>query len=207
MMDSLPYVDEPNEDYEQYALALIEEEMKRLKAPPLSPIPAVKVRNAPFLPEQLANRDENGHWINNNKESTAAWSSNDHHIAAVQRPPPEQADNIAAWQASVQRARIAYETERIRGMVLSADKEESSAAWKRHHDRLAATLQLMEQGLAKESERIEVLNHHRQSDQQEKGRQLQVLTAQNQSLLDKQVQLRRAIAELKQSIRTMTTES
>lgn len=122
-------------------------------------------------------------------------------------PPPEQAENLAAWQTSIQRARIAYETERIRGMVLQADKEESSAAWKRHNERLAATLLLMEQGLAQESQRIEIVNHHRQTDQQDKGRQLQILTAQNQSLLDKQGQLRRAIAELKHSIRTMTTES
>lgn len=200
ILDALPYIDPVSEDYEQYALSLIEDEMKRLparrKISNANGDSSVSCRNSAAVHEA----DERVPKIGT-KSMAPALSRTTSEIAA----PPES-DDAQAWRDVVNRARVAYESECLRGIQLEVEKEDgpasSAALWKKYNQSVLeeqhASLQYL---LQQQQKTVEEINYCRQQDQQERfGRQLQVLTLQYEELIQKQFHLKQAIADLEEDI-------
>ena len=188
VLDALPYVDPVNEDYEQYALALIEDEMNKIKAPKSIPVPPVRFRTELMREEygQRTCRSEPFQPID--FSSTVS--------------PPKNNKNVEAWKEAVQKARLAYESERLRGILLELDKEGLSAAqWKQYNALLAASQEFSQKILSEQRETVDEINLRRQQSQQQSGQELRVLTTQYESLVQKLHQLKQAISELEQQVR------
>jgi pre-mRNA-splicing factor SPF27 len=215
VFDALPYIDIVNEEYEQYALSLIEQEMKQLRNTNpdnqrLKPIPKLKLRTDTLqtsyqrcLTEKTKNQDRD-HDMKDDQYSVAA---------SPPPPPPLTEDNIAAWREAVKQSRIAYEKERMRSIQVETDKDDAngglsskvtSAAglWKRYNSQVLepqlASLQQLQQ---QEQLDVATINFRRQQSQQEQyQKSLHTLNVQYHELLQKQFTLKRAIADLENEI-------
>ena len=194
MLDALPYIDPVNEDYEQYALALIEAEMKQTRTAPQHPLLADKPLN---LRTQIMKDSMERQQQDRGKLETTTFPDR-----VVVPPPDDDNNSVQAWTHAAQQARIAYESERLRAVQLEVDKEESSSQWQRH---LRTVVQpqheAVQQQLRAQRQIVEEINHARQTEQQEVyGRQLQVLTAQYEELVQRQMQLKLAVARLEEEV-------
>lgn len=185
VIDALPYIDPVNDDYEQYALALIEEKMKTTRAPTLPPLLEMRFRTE-FLRAEYEKRERG--------EEPTKFEPSPTTLATP------LGSSIDEWRAAVARARIAYETERQRSMVLEVEKEEAGYLWKAYNEQSAATHAFLQQALEAHRQALEEINHSRQQHQQGTGRELQVLTTQYESLLRKREQLERAIERLQNEL-------
>lgn len=193
ILDALPYIDPVHEEYEQYALALIEEEMKAHPATAVKKVKAVNCRTEVMSKEYQEQSASGG-----SLERPALHNNNS---SAVSAPQGAAAKDPDAWKQAVQEARIAYESERIRSVLLELEKGgvgSSLQNWKAYNELLAKSQELFQQALETQQRSVEDLNHGRQKNQQESGRQLEVLTRKYQELLHKLFQLKRAVAEMEQ---------
>jgi hypothetical protein len=194
MMDSLPYVDVVHEDYEQYALALVEEEMKNSKAPDLpSKLPDINFRSVLMEKEYQRFVDTDG------KPKLTKWNATN--VATV----PEDDDDMEAWQAAVGQARSEYEAERTRSMSLEARKDAGAVVlWKGFNEHLDKDLASRQEALHKQRELVEQINLKRSEDQQKDGKQLHILTDQYQSAVERRFQLQQAIVALEQEVKQLS---
>jgi hypothetical protein len=189
MNDSLPYVDDPHEDYEDYAAQLLEEEMKRIVPRPLDPLPAVRFR-APMMHAEFDR-------ISENRDSPSITDP-------VLKAPTEK--TVEAWEEAVRQAKISYEKERIRKVVLKISKEGSTTdQWKQMNAMLDQMKSDLERSLHEQKARVDAINLQRQNDQQKMGQELYVLSTQYTDLIDKRKQLLQAIAGLKGELVSATS--
>jgi Breast carcinoma amplified sequence 2 (BCAS2) len=202
VLDALPYIDPVAPYYEQYALALIEDEMKLRPVSRQADITAVNFRT-----ETMQEAYEHCATTTRAAGTNAALQ-----LFPVAPPDNENDDMEAAWRDAVNKARIAYEWERLRGIQLEVDKQEDNngttptaslaAVWKQYnHVVLEQQHAALQQQLTAQLLAVEEINFNRQQDQQERcGRQLQVLSSQYDELVQKQFQLKHAIAGLEEEI-------
>jgi hypothetical protein len=187
--DALPYVDATHQDYDEYAAYLLEEEMKKTPPRTIEPLNAVRFRS-PLMEGELQ-RVTSG--------QAAAPPIQD---TTVVTAPAE--DTHEAWEEAVQRAKIAYERERIRGIVIDISREGSSSAeqWKRMNAQLEALKAALETSLHEQTAAVESINLARKTDQEKKQQELYVLSAHYGNLVQKTQQLKQAIAALKEELGT-----
>jgi hypothetical protein len=194
LMDSLPYVDEVHEDYEHYALALIEEEMKKSKAPDLDNLPPVNFR-APLM--ELEYRrfiDSDGKPEPIQLQGTSGLAS-----------PPNGVADVEAWRNAVKKAKSEFEAERSRSVVLEVKKDAGAALlWKGFNEKLDHDFALLQQALTRQKELVEQINLQRSEDQQKTGKQLHILTTKYQSALERKFQLQQAIVALESEIEQLS---
>jgi hypothetical protein len=198
VLDALPYIDPVHEEYEQYALALIEEEMKAHPATTsVKAVPPVNFRSELMKQEY--------------QELSASATDADgqerrpeqRQRAAVVEPVSPSGQDPEAWKQAVRRARIAYEAERIRSDLLELEKDglgSSAQMWKVYNELLSQSQGVLEQALSTQRQSVEDINLSRQQDQQQSGRQLDVLTTQYHELVHKLFQLKQAVAEMEQDV-------
>lgn len=189
LMDSLPYIDVPNEDYEQYALALIEAEMKELPPPSLPDLPPVKFRT-PILEAEYQR------YLDNNGQPEPRVLS-----LPTASPPSNGSSNKSDWKTAVQTARTEYEMERLRSITLEVKKDAGAALlWKGYNGNLDQELQSVQSVLQRQRQLVERINFQRSQDQEKSGKELQVLTHQYQEALHRRVQLQQATIALEQEV-------
>lgn len=196
--NALPYIDVVNEAYEQYALSLMEKEMKEMKQSDriqkVKPIPDLVLRTETLRRAYQTCVERGG----DAKERTSVEP------ASILQPP--QDDSIEAWREAVQRARIAYEMERIRSVQLDVEKEDGSFAaaelWKRYHQHvLEPQLAVLQKIQEQERWNVAQINQERQQSQRDEYQPaLYRLELQHQELLQKQFTLKQAIANLEQEL-------
>jgi hypothetical protein len=198
VLDALPYIDPVHEEYEQYALALIEEEMKAHPATTsVKSVPPVNFRSELMKQEY--------------QELSASATDADgqerrpeqRQRAAVVEPVSPPGQDPEAWKQAVQTARIAYEAERIRSDLLELEKDglgSSSQMWKVYNELLSQSQGVLQQALSTQRQSVEDINLSRQQDQQQSGRQLEVLTTQYHELVHKLFQLKQAVSEMEQDV-------
>ena len=207
VLDSLPYIDAVNEDYEQYALALIEDEMKqhntsakRRKTISMTNDVAVVNLRTESMKEAYAR-------VQSSAARTTATAATSAALLNAVAAPPENSKDAQAWRQAVNKARVAFELERLRSVQLDVDKEDGPASaaeiWKRYNGVvLEPQLAELQQQLILQQKTVEKINFCRQQDQQERcGRQLQVLRLQYEELVQKQFQLHHAIADIEVEMR------
>jgi Breast carcinoma amplified sequence 2 (BCAS2) len=198
--DALPYIDAVNEPYEQYALSLIEGEMKTMHhqssgytRPRLPPIPEPKLRTETLRTAYQSCVDGQGHADR---------------ISIEEDPVTEPTeDTVEAWSAALQKARRAYEKERIRSRQLEVAKDETAASaasgrWKRYHTQvLEPQWTAVQQEQEQEQLQVAMINQERQQRQRDEYQPaLYRWQGQYQELLQKQFVLKQAIANLEQEL-------
>lgn len=201
-IDSLPYIDPVHDDYEQYALALIEDEMKSNQQYTSDFVQRIGKMN--FRTNMMRKEYESlSSTKREGKETLLQESLNDTSTLNVLD------DSVEEWQKAVQHARVAYEVERIRSMQLEIEKDGPGCAvdsWKLYIETiLNPTRQLLEEDLKKQKNAVELTNYNRQKEQTEYGRQLNVLKNQYNDLVGQHFQLKVATTMLEREIQHMET--
>jgi pre-mRNA-splicing factor SPF27 len=201
VLDALPYIDPVNEDYEQYAMALIEEEMKAQpsttsvkKAPPVNFRTELMKQEYQELYSSASGDNDDGQKRRPEQRQRAA---------VIEPVSPPAGQDPEAWKQAVQTARIAYEAERIRSDLLELEKDglgSSAQMWKVYNELLSQSQGVLQQALSTQRQSVEDINHCRQQDQQQSGRKLEVLTTQYHELVHKLFQLKQAVAEMERDI-------
>ena len=196
VLDALPYIDPVHEEYEQYAAALIQDEMKARPVAVAESVPAVRFRT-PLMQhdyQELVAASGERAALHTTTATAAA-------VAVMAPPTGTAAQDATAWRQAVQQAKIAYETERIRSLILQVEKDGLGSAgpcWKAYNELLGQSQGLLQQALEAQQLAVEDLNHNRQQSQVQMGRKLEVLVAQYHELLQKVFSLKRAVAEMEQ---------
>jgi Breast carcinoma amplified sequence 2 (BCAS2) len=199
VMDSLPYVDALPEEYEQYALALIEDEMASLHSKKLRHFPV----HALNRPTEILQRGLELLASTGGTEPYTAKPENGELLnqpTVFDDPPASNETNLDVWRRSVNRARVEYEAERIRSVILGVEKDEQSVLWRDWKTVQHLLLERWRKNLDEEQQAVESINADRQSDQLKKGGQLQILNGQYHDLVQKLDRLRQATTELSDSV-------
>ena len=214
MLDSLPYVETVHEDYEEYALAVIEEEMKRT-----APLPMKKMAPLNFRTPTMQTEYETLVVKGKAKDGDSVGDSvGDASFEFVRARPNEQLqlfqhkkitkpNAIEEWKdnddkkpgggnAALSQIKSRYEAERIRGLVLEVEKEEGVANWKDFNASLDELATFWTQLLKKEVEAVEEINFRRQQAQtQQVGPEIDRLNQEYQQALYRRNQLEHAMEE------------
>jgi len=199
LLDGLPYIDQVREEYEDYAAALVEQEMQQRSASQEQLHPSLlrsklpdKTNRTPLLETECAS-----------KESSAEQRQSSQPVPDLDRPAldPPSSENVEEWRRAVRRARLAYESERLRAQTLAAEKDESSQLWQDLVKQQLASRDVLQQAVQRTREELQAVNKQRQDDQQQvKGRELQRLETQYWALIRKQHDLKCAIAALQRDL-------
>jgi len=205
MMDSLPYAETVHEDYEEYALALIEEEMQAISARPMKKMAPLNFRTPTMQTEY---------------ETLVVKGTTDEGAATsfVQSRPKEQLQvfqpakiskpsSLEEWNDkdknnsgddALSRIKARFEAERIRGMVLEVEKEEGVAFWKDYNSKLDDLATFWTKLVMQETEAVEEINFRRQQAQtQQVGPEIERLNQEYQQALYRRNQLEHAIEGLR----------
>lgn len=186
VIDSLPYFDALHEDYEQYALALVEEEMQRMIPPKASRLPPQKFKS-PLLQNDYKTLSEQPDPPELDLEHRAM------------EPPPGSA--VEAWRQAVREAKAEYEAERQRSTVLEIEKSDASTYQWKHYGTMLETIHMDGQArMMAEKEAVDRINAERQLHQEKEGRTLHLLALQFQGAVQKRFQLQAAVNDLAQAV-------
>jgi hypothetical protein len=192
VLDSLPFIETLHEDYEEYALFLVDEEMKRMVPPKADRLAPMKFQS------QL---------LQNDFETLSATSSRN-------EVPPELVDlevratepledTVDAWRQAVRAAKAEYEAERQRSVVLEIEKSDASTyQWKRYGSMLEAIHKDEQTAMMAAKEAVDVINANRQINQEKVGHTLHLLTSQFHAAVQKRFQLLSAISNLEAAVRS-----
>jgi hypothetical protein len=192
LLDSLPYIDPILEEYEQYALHLIEEETMKASKPPVLDASLPPIR---FLTAQMkAEYERVGSGEAAEKIRGKSFEQ--------RRGDFDGEDEHCDLGAAVAAARTAHEAERVRGLELEAVSGELSARYRLWNEQV---LQPQADGGAaavrEQRAAVDRLNLARRRHQQELyDRELRRLTVQRRELLDHLCQLKRAVADLEDEV-------
>jgi hypothetical protein len=205
---SLPYVDNVHADYEEYALALVEEEMKQFTPRALDrDMPSLQCRTTLMKHEYdtLVVRGDNMQDDDDDKEGsfvprTMTLAELDTRLPP-KHPASENGSDYDAWKnQTLAYARAKYEAERIRSIVLEAEKHASMAGgiWKRYNDNTLTPLsETWVTAVQQQREAVDEINFQRQQSQEQQfGPQLDQYTLHYQQALYKRNQLEHAIWSL-----------
>jgi hypothetical protein len=242
MNSSLPYIDPTNVDYEEYALALIEKEMLSNENHTLSFLSTTAATTTTTTTTTTSScnstRNYDHHDAASVVENTTTTNNtafdNDegrtvNPIPATMNDDDNDDDKISYWERSVKRARIQYEQERIRSILLELDKESvmntsqntigsssnqtpitvttltaSSQAWQQYIGKVIEPLsQSTKLALQQQQQQVQGINYQRQQHQQEQvGPTIQRLTTQYNDRMRQLMQLKQAVYQLEKSIAT-----
>jgi hypothetical protein len=186
ILDSLPYVDAVHEDYEEYALALIEEEMKQFEPRSLPRrMPSLNFRS-PLMQQEYETLVQGDEYV-----------PREPHFGLQPLKPAD----IKDYEMDLPQAKARLEAERIRSVIVEVEKEDAAAGWKEHVQDLTSLHNQWSQLLQKQREQVEEINYQRQQAQQQQlGPQLQELEVQYQQALYKRNQLQHAIIGLQREL-------
>jgi hypothetical protein len=194
VLDSLPYVDEVHEDYEQYALALIEEEMKRIHPPKGKSLPPLKLHS-----EMLQNDYKN---LSQNPDQIPELDFDN-------RAKEPSESTVEAWRGAVKEARAEYEAERQRSTIMEIEKTEASTQqWKLYNGTLLESIQKKTlQEMEAQRDSVDRINAERQQQQEAVGQTLHLLNAQWHGAIQKRSQLQVAIQNLEQEVESLRQQT
>lgn len=207
-LDSLPYVETVHEDYEEYALALIEEEMKAIA-------PRSMKKMAPLNFRTPTMQKEYETLVNTDGETAVAVPRPKQQLHAFQpkkivKPTTieEWKDDISGSSTAISQIKSQFEAERIRGLVLEVEKEEGVANWKDYNAGLDELAAFWTKSLKQQAEAVEEINFRRQQAQtQQVGPEIDRLNQEYQQALYRRNQLEHAIEGFRREASTNNSNS
>ena len=182
MIDSLPYVEDVHQDYEDYALTLIEDEMKQIEPRSLKMIPAVNFRT-PLMKTEYRERVVAGEFQAREQQSYQQRN--------ISRP-----STLDEWRTvALPQAKSRFEAERIRASLLEAETDEAVLNWKAYNTIVLEQMRdQLSKTLAGQKEAVEEINFQRQQAQQKQyWPELQQLSIDYQQILYRRNQMEHAI--------------
>ena len=205
LLDSLPYVETVHEDYEEYALALIEEEMKAIA-------PRSMKKMAPLNFRTPTMQKEYETLVNTDGDTPVVVSRPKEHLRAFQPTKIVKPTTIEEWKDSsggaISQIISRFEAERIRSMVLEAEKEEGVANWKDYNAGLDELAAFWTKSLKQQAEAVEEINFRRQQAQtQQVGPEIDRLNQDYQQALYRRNQIEHAVEGLRRESTTASTIS
>lgn len=199
-IDSLPYIDPVHENYEQFALALVDEEMHSKNSP--SPgVMSIHNFDRHVVKTKIIQNDYEL-LVNNLKPKDDT---------SINRPQqlPDSKMKYDESKDKIHRARALYESERLRSVQLEIDKEGSgsvSVGLKTFNEKVLSEMQkTLELEVNKRKAVIDDINFERQKKQQKLSQQLDLLSTKHYDLIDQHYQLREATATLENEIQSMSS--
>jgi Breast carcinoma amplified sequence 2 (BCAS2) len=205
ILDSLPYIDALHEDYEEYALALVEAEMQNMVPPEVSRLTPVRWKSSLVQqdyralirdPNALELRDWN--W-DRAVEPTIPTTKNE--SMDIER---EQLD---AWRQAVRQARIEYESELRRSIVLEIEQSVASVfQWKQYGTKLEQIQSTMVAKVNMEKSKVDQIHARRQKHQEQVAVHLQRLSSEFNHAVHKRIKLEAAVEFMKQKLEILKTE-
>jgi hypothetical protein len=200
LLDSLPYIESVHEDYEEYALALIEEEMKGITPRPMKKMAPVRFRTSllqneyqtlEWVQQESTGEDQTQQWVVMNTQR----SSQDNHnmFQPVKVVPPTRVDE---WPSShaLSQMKSRYESERLRGLSLEVELQEAISNWKDYNIHLDQWKLYWTRMLQERKDAVEEINFQRQQMQtQHVGPEINRLAQEYQQVLYRRNQLQHAI--------------
>ena len=206
-MDSLPYVDAVRDDYEQYALSLIEDEMKAAINKPHQGRGGVNLEGLPPLNYRTPamKYEYQARFLAKTSKSTPTGDEPTHtasqSLQIRTKIDPPEGENVQSWRDAVLQSRMLYESERTHSMALEVKKDAGAALlWKGFNGNLDQDTVAMQTALTSQRQTVEQINLQRSEDQQKAGKQLHILTTQYKTALERRYQLQLATATLEQEI-------
>jgi hypothetical protein len=192
VIDSLPYVDSVHEDYESYALALIEDEMQHLKPPKIRKMSPVRCRSDLMRTEI----------------ETLATPQGRPKLDLESKIKAPSSEDVEEWRCAVAAARCEYEAQRQRSIILEIEKSDVSAQqWKRYTRVLDGIRENTENQLTIEKIKVDETNSERQKQQHQAGHTLSILTNQWHQLAHKKFSLEMAIRYLDTEVQGLRDQS
>ncbi|KAL3918585.1 MAG: hypothetical protein SGILL_004163 [Bacillariaceae sp.] len=197
ILDSLPYIETVHADYEEYALAMIEEEMQSSKPRALPRIPPMRFRTSLLQEEydglELVEDESDCQRIVSNFRRQQGGGNSFQPLKIV-RPT-----NLEEWKThALPQMKSRFEAERIRGVVLEAEKEEGVKIWKDYNANVDGVKEFWSQALKQSTEKVEEINFQRQEAQGQKfGPELGRLDQEYQQALYRRNQLEHSIEALR----------
>jgi len=197
VLDSLPYVDYMHEDYEAYALSLIEKEMKNI---PQRSVPALE---EPFFStgdaklvkaryEQLV-ANESLNFIDFTSSSTC-------------EPKGVLKTDEHAWRESLRTAKSEFERQRIRQSILELQQAYDTGKWKMHNESLEAVSNGYKNMAELHRRSVDEVNANRTMMQEKVGPKLNELAHIYDDLLSKNKKLADATNILQKEVDTIKTD-
>mmetsp|Transcript_22759 Transcript_22759/g.53753 ORF Transcript_22759/g.53753 Transcript_22759/m.53753 type:complete len:255 (+) Transcript_22759:151-915(+) len=206
LMDSLPYVETVHEDYEEYALALIEEEMKTIASRPMKKIFPMNFRTPTMKTEYNSLVVMEGSTEGGAAPALVFRERPKEHYQEFQPAKIVKPATTKEWENAasngggdaLSRMKSRFEAERIRGMILEVEKEEGVSNWKEFNARLDEQGAFWTRILKAQMESVEEINFRRQQAQtQQVGPEIDRLTQEYEQALYRRNQLEYAIEGIK----------
>ena len=211
LMDSLPYVETVHEDYEEYALALIEEEMKAIVSRPMKKNIPMNFRTPTMKTEYntlvvMEGNAEGGDapalvFRDRSKEQSQEFQ----HAKIVKPTTTEEWTKTAVDGGgdALSQIKARFEAERIRSLVLEVEKEEGVANWKEYNARLDDLGVFWTKSLKQQMDAVEEINFRRQQAQtQQVGPEINRLNEEYEQALYRRNQLEYTIEGIKRETNT-----
>ncbi|VEU44911.1 unnamed protein product [Pseudo-nitzschia multistriata] len=212
-MDSLPYVETVHEDYEEYALAMIEEEMKAIAPRPMKKIFPMTFRTTTMRNEynNLVVADDSGEtgdvhglvFRGRPKEQLKKFQ----HKKIVKPTTTEEWTDAAAngGRGALSQIKARYEAERLRNLLLEVEKEEGIANWKDYNARLNKLGTFWSELLKDQMDAVEEINFRRQQAQtQHVGPEIDRLNQEYEEALYRRNKLEYTIEGIRRETKTST---
>jgi len=199
-IDALPYVDSFPEDYESYALSLIEAEMGSADMPP-------------FDPNRLLSRLRHNYQADKPRNLGPITTKEYQMLVERQgqeRPPNEHIKVILASERSSQdpimAARIEWETQRLRQINLELQQIYETGQWKLHISQLTQKDALAKDKLESLKRKVDQINAERKSLQESKIGALQRHQAKYHKLVHGNFRLVHAKQQLETQIKQLENQ-
>lgn len=205
MIDSLPYIDYFPEDYETYALSLIEEEMTKFTPSDyLGHIPPYKIEPSSLGP---LSRLEYDALVARNGLPRPVSNEDNYPFTSVPMPPPpslEENDNSASWKNSINQAKIYHEQLRSRLLNLELSTIFESGQWSMYNTCLDEQFQLLSSAVQKQRQHVDSINARRkQVQEKEVASTLRVLGERYYELVGRNQRLSNATFQLEEEVKRM----
>jgi hypothetical protein len=205
VLDSLPYIDVLHEDYEEYALALIEAEMQNMVPPDVSRLTPVRWKSSLLQQDyrSLA-RDPKALELKDWNWDRAAEPTV---LSLVDNSTDKEKEQLEAWRKAVRQARIEYESELRRSMVLEIEQSVASVyQWKQYGTKLEQIQSKMIAKVTLEKSNVDRIHARRQKYQEQVAVDLQRLNSQFNHAVNKRVKLELAVENLKQKLESLKSD-
>ena len=206
MLDSLPYAETVHEDYEEYALALIEEEMKVMEPRSMKKMAPLNFRTPTMQTEyETLVVTETTTGSNNGTPASFVQARAKEQFQLFQPSKINKPSAVEDWKdndetsgTALSQIKSRYEAERIRGLVLEAEKEDGVASWKDYNASLDELAAFWTKLVKSEVETVEEINFRRQQAQtQQVGPEIDRLNQEYQQALYRRNQLEHTIEGLR----------
>lgn len=197
ILDSLPYAETVHEDYEEYALALIEDEMKEIAPRTMKKMAPINFRTPMMQTEYGTLVVEGG-----GGDDAFVRARPKQQLQLFQpskiRKPNKWKDHDTISSGVLAQIKSHYEAERIRSLVLEVEKEEGVTSWKDYNASLDESVSFWKNLVQREIDTVEEINFRRQQAQtQQVGPEIDRLNQEYQQALYRRNQLEHAIEGLR----------